>query len=96
MTSINDSKNKFVILDNIQSEKEEVKTGEIKQEVQVKESEVKHEERKEEQKTPEEFKNHKLIKMKAHNYYYCKDCNEVIKEDGHLLETGIFHGIKKD
>ena len=36
---------------------------------------------------------HKLKKLKEHKLLYCKTCNEVVKEDGNLLEGNEFHGV---
>ncbi len=37
---------------------------------------------------------HKLKKLREHKLLYCTTCNEVVKEDGNLLEGNEFHGAK--
>ena len=37
---------------------------------------------------------HKLRKLREHKLLYCITCNEVVKEDGNLLEGNEFHGAK--
>ena len=35
---------------------------------------------------------HRLKKLREHDLYYCTTCNEVVKQDGNLLEGNEFHG----
>lgn len=37
---------------------------------------------------------HKLRKLREHSFFYCQTCNEVVKDDGNLLEGNEFHGAK--
>jgi hypothetical protein len=36
---------------------------------------------------------HKLKKLREHGLFYCLTCNEVVKQDGNLLEGNEFHGV---
>ena len=35
---------------------------------------------------------HRLKKLREHKLFYCITCNEVVKQDGNLLEGNEFHG----
>ena len=37
---------------------------------------------------------HQLKKLRERGLYFCITCNEVVKEDGNLLEGNEFHGIE--
>jgi len=36
---------------------------------------------------------HRLKRLRAHGFWYCETCNEVVKQDGTLVEGGEIHGI---